>query len=56
MSLQQQQAQQPVERGRVARWLTPVSASLALVALTTLALVLPGSFGGALPKRLPWDS
>jgi prophage tail gpP-like protein len=22
----------------------------------TLALVLPGSFGGALPKRLPWDS
>jgi two-component system sensor histidine kinase KdpD len=41
MSLQQQQqAQQPVVRGRVARWLTPVSASLVLVAVTTLVLGL----------------
>ena len=40
MSLQQQQQQHPVERGRVARWLTPVSASLALVALTTMVLSL----------------
>lgn len=39
MSLQQQ-AHQPVAPSRLARWLSPVTASLVLVALTTLALSL----------------
>jgi K+-sensing histidine kinase KdpD len=42
MSLQQHEAHEPVAPGRLARWVTPVSASLALVALTTLLL---GVFG-----------
>jgi two-component system sensor histidine kinase KdpD len=40
MSLQQHEAHEPVAPGRLARWVTPVSASLVLVALTTLSLTL----------------